>query len=211
MTDDDRRMTNHGSRITNHESQSAPHGFKKRFYTPRAFAHDLGDILSHMPEFRDTARSGRVSRSFAEKIMMAVTQVNGCRYCAYFHTKMALREGVPPDEIERLLGQEMGDFPEEEAVALAFAQHWAETAGHADPEAESRFRAYYGPQVSADVLNWMRMINFGNLAGNTVDAFLSRLRGAPAKGSNPLGEFLIFLLCAPLTLPLLARIRRAQA
>ena len=143
--------------------------------------------------------------------MMAVTQVNGCRYCAYFHTKLALREGVPPDEIERLLGQEMGDFPEEEAVALAFAQHWAETAGHADPEAESRFRAYYGRQVSADVLNWMRMINFGNLAGNTVDAFLSRLRGAPAKGSNPLGEFLIFLLCAPLTLPLLGRIRRAQA
>jgi AhpD family alkylhydroperoxidase len=150
-------------------------GFRKRFYTPRTMLRDLREILAHSSEFRDTARSGRVSRAFAEKIMMAVTAVNGCRYCARFHTGLALREGVPPDEIEKILAAEIGDFPEEEAVALAFAQHWAATAGQTDPEAERRFRDYYGPQVSADILNWMRMINFGNLSGNTLDAILWRL------------------------------------
>lgn len=154
-------------------------GFRKRFYTPRSFLRDLGDILAHTGEFRDTARSGRVSRAFAEKIMMAVTQVNGCRYCARFHTKVALKEGVPPAEIERILAAEIGHFPEDEAVALAYAQHWAETEGAPDPQAERRFQSYYGPKVSADILNWMRMINFGNLAGNTLDAVLWRLGFRP--------------------------------
>jgi AhpD family alkylhydroperoxidase len=150
-------------------------GFKKRFYTPRTMFRDLREILAHRAEFRDTARSGRVSRAFAEKIMMAVTAVNGCRYCAHYHTGLALREGVSPEEIANIMAADLGDFAEEEAVALAFAQHWAETAGQPDPEAERRFRDYYGHKVSADILNWMRMINFGNLSGNTLDAILWRL------------------------------------
>ena len=150
-------------------------GFKKRFNTPRTFFHDLREVLSGLPSFRDTARSGRVSRAFAEKIMLAVTQVNGCRYCAYGHTRVAMKEGVAPEEIERIMAAELGDFPEQEAVALAFALHWAETAGRTDPEAERRFREYYGPVTSGDILNWMRMIQMGNLMGNTLDAVLYRL------------------------------------
>jgi AhpD family alkylhydroperoxidase len=150
-------------------------GYKKRFYTPRTFWRDLRAVMAGMPAFRDTARSERVSRAFAEKIMLAVTQVNGCRYCAYGHTRMALKEGVSPEEIERILAAELGAFPEEEAVALAFAQHWAETEGQPDPEAERRFREYYGPTISGDILNWMRMISMGNLMGNTLDAILYRL------------------------------------
>lgn len=192
-------------------ARSVGGNFNKRFYTPRTFLRGLGDILSHLSALQDTVRSQRVNRAFGEKIMMAVTQVNGCRYCAYFHTRMALRAGVAPDEIGKILGAEIGDFPDNEAVALAFAQHWAETAGHPDPEAKRRFREFYGPQVSADLLNWMRVINFGNLAGNSVDAFLSRLRGAPAQDSSLIGEFLLFLLCAPFTLPLLAPMRRTEA
>jgi AhpD family alkylhydroperoxidase len=150
-------------------------GFRKRFYTPRAFARDMREVMAHMPSFRDTARSGRVSRAFAEKIMLAVTQVNGCRYCAYGHSRTALREGVAPSEIALILAGELDGLAEEEAVALAFAQHWAETGGRPDPEAERRFREYYGPQISADIMNWMRMIRMGNLLGNTFDALLWRL------------------------------------
>lgn len=146
--------------------------FRKRFYTPRPFLRDLGQILTHLPAFAESARSKRVSRAFAEKIMISVTAVNDCRYCARFHTALALREGIPPNQIEQILSAELGDFPEEEAVALAFAQHWAEMAGQPDPEVERSFRDYYGPQVSTDILHWMRMINFGNLTGNTWDAIL---------------------------------------
>jgi AhpD family alkylhydroperoxidase len=150
-------------------------GFKKRSYTPRSFFRDLREMLARRSEIRDTARSGRVSQAFAEKIMMAVTAVNGCRYCAYFHTRQALAEGVSQDEIARILALELDEFPPEEAVALAFAQHWAETAGQPDPEAEHRFRGTYGPQVSNDIMNWIRMITMGNLMGNSWDALLWRI------------------------------------
>ena len=150
-------------------------GFDKRFYTPRSFFRDLREMLARRSEIRETARSGRVSRAFAEKIMMAVTAVNQCRYCARYHTHLALKEGVSQDEIARILSRELGEFPAEEAVALAFAQHWAETGGHPDPEAERRFRESYGPQVSADIMNWIRMITMGNLAGNSWDALLWRI------------------------------------
>jgi AhpD family alkylhydroperoxidase len=165
-------------------------GFGKRFYTPRAFARDLRNVFAHMSSFRETARSERVSRRFAEKIMLAVTQVNGCRYCAYGHTRAALREGVDAAEIAQIMSGELGGLAEEEAVALAFAQHWAETGGHPDPDAERRFREYYGPQVSTDILNWMRMIQMGNLMGNTFDALLYRLgfrrrRDGQQRGQSP--------------------------
>ncbi len=150
-------------------------GFRKRFYTPRAFVRDLGEVLAHLPSFRETARSERVSRSFAEKIMLAVTQVNGCRYCAYGHTRAALAAGVDAEEIAQILAGDLEGFTQEEAVALAFAQHWAEMGGQPDPDVERRFRAYYGPDVGEDILNWMRMIQMGNLMGNTFDALLYHL------------------------------------
>jgi len=157
-------------------------GFNKRYYTPRSFFRDMREMVSRRSQIRETARSGRVDPAFVEKIMMAVTAVNGCRYCAYFHTRQALKEGVREDEIARILSLELGDFPPEEAVALAFAQHWAETEGKPDPDAERRFYEYYGPQVSADILNWMHMINMGNLLGNSWDALLWRI--GIRRGSN---------------------------
>jgi AhpD family alkylhydroperoxidase len=157
-------------------------GFDKRFYTPRSFYRDLVELLARRSEIRGTMQSGRVSRAFAEKIMMAVTAVNRCRYCARYHTRLALEEGVPQDEIARILALELDEFPAEEAVALAFAQHWAETEGEPDPEAERRFREAYGPQVSADIVNWMRVITMGNLLGNSWDALLWRVGLRREKG-----------------------------
>jgi AhpD family alkylhydroperoxidase len=59
---------------------------------------------------REMMRSKRVERSFMEKIMLVITQVNGCRYCSYFHTQMALTSGVSETEIEQLVALEIGDF-----------------------------------------------------------------------------------------------------
>jgi len=47
------------------------------------------------------------------------------------------------------------------------------------------------------------MIFFGNLSGNTFDAFLSRLKGKKAINSNVIFEALFFIINAPFMLPLL--------
>ncbi len=40
-----------------------------------------------------------LSEHFMERIMLAVTEVNGCPLCSFAHTKMALESGMSNEEI----------------------------------------------------------------------------------------------------------------
>jgi AhpD family alkylhydroperoxidase len=184
--------------------------FQKRFYTPRALGRDALGLLAHAPELLSALLGRRLNRSFAEKIMLAVTQVNDCRYCAHVHIHTARRAGVGKLEVESLLSGRSEDFPEEEEVALDFARHYARTGGQPGPEAWRALRGYYGAPVARDILSYIRLIYFANLSGNAVDAFLSRLKGHPAPRSSPFSEACLFVLLAPFTLPLLPLMARAR-
>lgn len=167
--------------------------FNKRIYNFPTFMADVRSVIAHMDDLRNAARGSRVSRAFAEKIMLVVSQVNGCRYCTYGHTRAALAAGVSEAELQKLFRGEFGEFPEQEVVALTFAQHYAETRCQPDAQAWQRVVDFYGEQTAQDILAYLRMITFGNLFGNTFDALLSRLGGKPAPGSRLLDE--IGVLC----------------
>jgi AhpD family alkylhydroperoxidase len=108
--------------------------------------------------------------------MLAVTQVNACRYCSYFHARQALSAGVTPDELNALLAGQAGlECPPEERLALLYAQHWAESDARPDPEAVDKFVAAYGQETAGAIHLVLRMIRMGNLAGNTGDYLLYRL------------------------------------
>lgn len=158
--------------------------FNRRIYTIATFKEAVESMLNHLPDLRAATRSGRVDKAFAERIMLAVTQVNGCRYCHYGHTRAALMAGVTPAEIQSLTAGELDGLPPDEWVALMFAQHYAETEGHPDPEAWRRVVDTHGEETARDVMAYIRMIMMGNLLGNTFDALLSRLAFRPAAGSS---------------------------
>ena len=101
--------------------------------------------------------------------MLAVTAVNGCRHCSYFHTRQALRSGVSAQEIGRLLSADVANCPEDETVALMYAQHWAESDGCPDPEAVARLEQTYGAEKAEAIHLMLRMIRMGNLLGNSWD------------------------------------------
>lgn len=167
--------------------------FQKRIYTLPAFLNSAADIFNQLDEIRAAARGGRISRTFAEKIMLAVTQVNGCRYCSFGHSRAALAAGVTEEELQYLLAGEIGEFPPVEATALAFAQHYAESGGRPDPEAWQCLVNTYGGPAAQDILIYIRMITIGNLYGNTLDALLSRLSGLPAPRSSLFSELSVLL------------------
>lgn len=185
-----------------------PNSFHKRIYTTSRFFHDLSAIIEGAPDIIKASRNKRVTKAFREKLFVAVSNVLGCQYCSWLHTEIALSKGVEKKEIHKLLSQEIGDFPEDEAVALAFAQHYSETGRKPKKDAEQRFYGYYGREMASDILMYIEVMYFGNLAGNTVEAFLERLKGHPAEESNCCGELIIFLLASPyflIILPLLTR------
>ena len=116
-----------------------------------------------------------VSYAFRERLMLAVTAVNGCRYCSYYHTKEALKAGLPEDELQKLLAGVVDDAPAEELPALLYAQHWAETDGESETAVRQKLEETYGPARAEAIDTVLHMIRTGNLLGNTGDYWLYRL------------------------------------
>jgi AhpD family alkylhydroperoxidase len=166
----------------------------RRIYTVPAFVAALDDLLRHTGDLLDARRSGRVDRAWAEKLMLAVTAVNECRYCMAFHRGLATHAGVSDDEIGAVVTHCFADLPQHQIIALAFAQHYAESGGRPEPASRQRLIATYGPDTARDIAAYLRAISVGNLLGNTFDALRDRLTGRPAPGSSVLSEIGVLLI-----------------
>lgn len=110
--------------------------------------------------------------AFRERLMLAVISVYGCRYCTWVHTREAFRSGMSEDEIASLLAGSVAGCPPEEATAVLYAQHWADSEAKPTPESTQRLVESYGPQKAEAVNLVLRMIRVGNLSGNTWDYLL---------------------------------------
>ena len=161
---------------------------KRNYHSVRELLQDLGYIIAHAPRTRALVRDA-ISPAFRERLIMAVTFVNACRYCAYFHAQVALTSGISRAEIEQILGGVFTRAPERELPALLYAQHWAETNAQPDPAARAKLIATYGDDTARTIEYVLRMIRVGNLLGNTFDYILYRLSfgrlGSPRRQSAP--------------------------
>lgn len=117
-----------------------------------------------------------ISPKFRERIMLAVTEVNGCRYCSWLHTKMALKSGLQKDEIRNLLQGNLQAADPTEYPALLFATHWADTNKKPDAEMLAEFKKHYSQPEIQCINTLLQIIWWGNLCGNTLDHLLHRLR-----------------------------------
>ena len=166
---------------------------KARVFTTSTFYKHLKVSMASFPALRKARKNGNVSKVFSEKIMLAVTQVNGCRYCNYVHTKSAIDAGASEEEINAMLNGELGELNNDESLALMFAQHYADTDGDPDKETYKKFVAHYGEQKAADILAMIRIIMAANIHGVALDALQSRLKGKKMKDSKFVNEFGIAL------------------
>jgi AhpD family alkylhydroperoxidase len=150
--------------------------FNRRTYRNlRELFRDLWFPVKNRKRLKEVMNSRLISPAFQERLMLAVTAVEGCRYCSYFHAKQALKSGVTPEEISRLLSGDIDNCPEDEAVAVIYAQHWAESNACPDQEGVDRLRETYGPEKVEAIHLMLRMIRLGNLLGNTWDYLLYRI------------------------------------
>ena len=151
-------------------------GFSKRFYTSGGeFLRDVLYLGRNVREISSVRLGGHISPAFRERLMLAVTAVYGCRYCSHFHAKQGLKSGVGHEEAAALLSGSLETCSPEEAVALLYAQHWAESNANPDAEALRRLEDTYGTDKAKAINLLLRMVRVGNLAGNLWDYFLYRL------------------------------------
>ncbi len=183
--------------------------FTKKIFTAGLFFNDLGFLIKNFPKIIATLKNKKISKKFFEKIMTVTSAVNGCVYCQWFHAKKAISTGISKDEIKNLLNLQFetnaADF---ELTALLYAQHYAETNRKPDAEMTDKLFAFYDQKIANNIIIIIRMIFFGNLYGNTFDAFLSRFKGSKAENSNIIFEFLFFLINIPFMLPLMPYVKK---
>lgn len=182
------------------ESVLLKSGFKRKFnfyelyrsfvYAPRA--------ASKLIENRKTKL---LDPHFIERLQLAVTEVNGCAACSYQHTQMALEQGMSNEEITSFLSGDGSFTKPEEAKAIMFAQHFADSRGFPKKETYESIVEEYGEKEARIILSAAQVMIAGNMYGIPFSAFLSRLQGKPYKGSTLFYE-LGMLIAGVLILPI---------
>ncbi len=181
------------------ESVSQRVEFKRKFslwelyrsfvFAPRAMSKLIGNNKSKL-----------VDKQFVERLQLAVTEVNGCAACSYQHTQMALEQGMSNEEISSFLSGADDFIRPEEAKAIMFAQHFADSRGFPKKNAYDSIVTEYGKKEARIILSASQMMIAGNMYGIPFSAFFSRLKGHPYKDSTlfyELGMLVVGLLSLP--------------
>jgi AhpD family alkylhydroperoxidase len=126
-----------------------------------------------------------------ERLILAVTEVNGCRYCAWIHGNWA-----------DFLGDGISRLDAEEAV-LTYARACADAGKPLDP-APLRERGLPAASIQA-VRATVAQIEVSNLVGNTVDGLIARLtRKRPLSPVAAIQELAVIGAAVPLAIPMIA-------
>ncbi|NLO02516.1 MAG: carboxymuconolactone decarboxylase family protein [Bacteroidales bacterium] len=147
------------------------------------------------------SKSKLLDVQFVERLQLAVTEVNGCAACSYQHTQMALEQGMSNEEISSFLSGGSDFTKPEEAKAIMFAQHFADSRGFPRKSTYDSIIKEYGKKEAGIILSACQVMIAGNMYGIPFSAFLSRLKGKGYKGSTLFYE-LSMLVIGFLLLPI---------
>ena len=172
--------------------------FTKRTFTLPLLARSLGAVVLRLPVLAVAMVRPALPRALREQVMLGVNSVNGCRYCSWAHTGLALAHGVNLDELAYLLDTgTFGEMDERNATAILFAQNFADTVRQPTQEARAALAKRFTAYERRELMAYIDAIYLGSLCGNSADAWLARLSGRKVDDGHPVPEALAALLAAP--------------
>lgn len=157
------------------------HGFARRTMTLLGMLVRLWRLLLLVPRVAAIHLSPtRMAPRLQHSLWLAVTEVNGCRWCAYVHEGMAGASGMAPEDIALLLSAESPErlamLSEDEQATVAYAKAWAEREAEPPEGMRGQVLKRLGEEGSRDLHALLMMIDFANRCGNTFDSLLDRFR-----------------------------------
>lgn len=162
--------------------------FPRRTATLSSLAPWIGELGRTLPGLVRSYRGGVDPRA-RERVILAVTEVNGCRYCAWIHGAW-----------QEYLG-DRGEIEAEDAV-LAYARACADAGVPLDP---TPLREYLPDEAVQAMRATVAQIEVSNLVGNTVDGLLARVtRLRPLDPLATARELAVVGAAVPVAVPLLA-------
>ena len=152
----------------------------KRTFTPSNILKTVANMAISFPVIIRSTFRPKTSKALREKVMLGVTAINDCRYCAWGHSHWATSQGIPLEAVNQILGNQDDSLKASdpaEAAAILFGQHYAEHLDEIDPESVKNLRNYFSQAQVREIVGYVFFITFTNLSGNTVDVLLDRIRG----------------------------------
>ncbi len=150
-----------------------------------------------VPELRTYARrvaadrkrvrgAGRaeLSERLREQLRYGVALTNQCRHCQVAHETFALHAGSSPAELAAIVGGDAAVFEPANWTAILYAQALAANDFAPQPALRAETESFLGPEATDLVEQTALSMTVSNRCGNTYDAFLSRLHGAPDPDSR---------------------------
>jgi alkylhydroperoxidase family enzyme len=164
--------------------------FPRRTATLGLMVPWLAEVVTTLPGLvRSYGPGSALDARTREQIILAVTEVNGCRYCAWIHGSW-----------QDFLGD--GAHVDAEQALLAYARACAE-AGRPLPADD--LGEVLPPEAVRAVRATVAQIEVSNLVGNTVDGMLARVaRKRPLAPLDFALEAVTVAAAVPLAIPLLA-------
>jgi hypothetical protein len=96
-----------------------------------------------------------------------------------------------------LLAGDTGAIPADEAIAIAFAQHYADSRGNPARESWLRLVEHCGTTKAQGILGAAREMMIGNAYGIALSAFMRRVKGRPIARSSLPHEVAVLLAVIP--------------
>lgn len=126
-----------------------------------------------------------------ERIMLAISEVNGCAMCSYVHTKLALQAQMTPDEIKEILSGELAHVPEQDVLAVLFAKDFAASHEVIDSASYRKIQDFYGTDGARAIVCASHVITMTTSMGISLALLKDRLLFKSHRQSHWWNELLI--------------------
>ncbi len=156
------------------------------------FVQEAVSVARHLPTLAGIYTLRTISPTMREELWVAVSSANECRYCSFVHQAWAKRSGVSDDTICELEHRDFSRLSVRERAAARYLTEWiANDFDRVSEQTHQQFQESLSRAEQRRVKTLGRLINFFNRSGNTADAFLSRLKSEPYRGSRVFDEAVI--------------------
>ncbi|RDI63329.1 carboxymuconolactone decarboxylase family protein [Nocardia pseudobrasiliensis] len=174
------------------QGSPGPAAFRKRFYTLPQLVADMRVLAGRRADLRAIFEQQRMDPLLREQVTLAVSEVNGCGFCTYIHQETALAAGADIRELAAFAGLDPETVDEDHVIAIMWAQSRAEAGmGEAGEHLERAVTQRFTAQQRRDLDTVIRWMTLSNLAGNTLEALIRRVRGRKVPGSRLFDELVI--------------------
>lgn len=121
--------------------------------------------------FRNVIRTGNVERELKETVAVAVSQENGCDYCAASHRESLVEVlGLPTDRVDAIRSGSFDALPERHRVAVEFGrQAAADPHRLTDRDFEALRAVGFDDQDVVELLGVVGLFMFVNTYGIAMD------------------------------------------